>query len=164
MGWNDILQLKGHFRCILLFNFFKGPGFLGSETICNNWQLFKNDEKRFSFHFVLEIFTFLWKASGQHLVFDILVDLNSKYNKNKLYDKSVCWFRYAQFWVFIWDWVWDHILCMIFQEKYFSCYILSTDQIWFWLPLLLEILANMCIVSVYCNYLLCSLWRHKSWN
>ena len=31
------------------------------------------------------------------------------------------------------------IFCMIFEEKYFSCYIA-------WLPLLREILGNMCIV------------------
>ena len=36
---------------------------------------------------------------------------------------------------------------MIFQEKYFSCYILLTDQISL-LPLLFEILGNVCIAIV----------------
>ena len=40
----------------------------------------------------------------------------------------------------------------VFQEKYFSCYTLLTDQISnfiIWLLLLLEILGNMCIAIVY---------------
>ena len=37
------------------------------------------------------------------------------------------------------------ILCMIFQEKCFSYYILLTDQVSFFLSLPLEILGNMCI-------------------
>ena len=44
-----------------------------------------------------------------------------------------------------------HILCMIFREKYFSCYILLTDQIS--LPdcvKRLEILANMCFTIICC--------------
>ena len=41
-------------------------------------------------------------------------------------------------------------LCIIFQEKYFSCCILLTDHIrCLRLPLLLEILSNMCIAIVY---------------
>ena len=36
----------------------------------------------------------------------------------------------------------DHNLYMIFQEKYFSCYFLLTDQNS--LPLLLEILVSVC--------------------
>ena len=35
---------------------------------------------------------------------------------------------------------------MIYEEIYFSCYILLSDQIW--LPLLPEMLRNMCIVNV----------------
>ena len=36
---------------------------------------------------------------------------------------------------------------MISEEKYLSCYILLTDQILFiWLPLLHDIVGNMCIV------------------
>ena len=34
---------------------------------------------------------------------------------------------------------------MIFEEKYFSCYILLLTK---WLPLLCETLGNMCIVIV----------------
>ena len=42
-----------------------------------------------------------------------------------------------------------HIFCMIFQEKCFSCFPLLTDQISLPdLPLLLEILVNMCIAIV----------------
>ena len=39
---------------------------------------------------------------------------------------------------------------MIFEEKYISSYILLTNQILLiiWLPLLREILGNMCIVIV----------------
>ena len=48
-----------------------------------------------------------------------------------------------------WEQFFYHILCMIFQEKYFLCHILLTDQIVIaWLPLLLEILVNMCIATV----------------
>ena len=36
--------------------------------------------------------------------------------------------------------VFHHILCISFQEKFFSCYFIA------WLPLLLETLRNMCIV------------------
>ena len=39
-----------------------------------------------------------------------------------------------------------NILCMIFQEKCFSCYILLTGQVS--LSLLLETLGNMCIAIV----------------
>ena len=50
--------------------------------------------------------------------------------------------------------------CMIFLEKCFSCYILLTDQILMaWLPLLLEVLAN-----VYCSCLLTRLWHNKFCN
>ena len=38
---------------------------------------------------------------------------------------------------------------MIFQEKYFSCYILiNSPYFTVWLPLLLEILINMCILII----------------
>ena len=40
-------------------------------------------------------------------------------------------------------------MCMIFQEKYFSCYILLADQM-VCSSLLLEILDNMCIVIIWC--------------
>ena len=41
------------------------------------------------------------------------------------------------------------IFCMIFEEKFFFCYILLTDQVSFvWLLLLHEILGNMCIVII----------------
>ena len=39
------------------------------------------------------------------------------------------------------------IFCMIFKEKYFSCYVLLPGQIP--MPLLREILGNICIVIVY---------------
>ena len=49
----------------------------------------------------------------------------------------------------VWEQFLQHILCIIFHQKCFSCCILSTDQIsLFWLPLLLEILGNMCIAIV----------------
>ena len=44
------------------------------------------------------------------------------------------------------EWFLHHFLGMIFQEKCFLCCILLTDQIS--LPLLLEILSNMCIVII----------------
>ena len=40
------------------------------------------------------------------------------------------------------------IFCMIFEENYFSCYILLCDQIIAWFPLLCEILHNMCVAIV----------------
>ena len=48
----------------------------------------------------------------------------------------------------VWNLFLYHILCMIFKEKYFSCYILLTKKIS--LSLLLGILGNMCIVIICC--------------
>ena len=41
----------------------------------------------------------------------------------------------------------EHILCMILQEKCFSCYILLTDQILL-ADCLLKILINICLAIV----------------
>ena len=49
---------------------------------------------------------------------------------------------------------------MIFEE-YASCHIILIDLV-VWLPLLREILSNMCIVN--CNFLLTRLWCHTFWN
>ena len=38
--------------------------------------------------------------------------------------------------------------CMIFQEKFFLCYILLTDQTIVWLPPLPEIMDNICIAII----------------
>ena len=40
------------------------------------------------------------------------------------------------------------IFCIIFEERYFSCYILLIDLVFVWLPLPCEILGNMRIVIV----------------
>ena len=55
--------------------------------------------------------------------------------------------------ILIWvqDQLLQHILCIILQGKYFSCYILSTDLVLsdsIWLALLLETLSNMCVVLI----------------
>ena len=84
-------------------------------------------------------------------------------NKNKIYNISDCWPRIMlNFYTLrFWDWSFHHILCMIFQEKYFSFYILSTDQILLSGSLYL---LRYWTIYLYCNYLLSSLWRHKFWN
>ena len=46
-----------------------------------------------------------------------------------------------------WDKLLHHTLCMLFQEKYFLCY---TPKFNAWLPLLHEILDNICIAIIYC--------------
>ena len=49
----------------------------------------------------------------------------------------------------VWDQLLHHILCMIFQEKYFACYIIWPKFI-VWLLLFLKISGNMCIVIICC--------------
>ena len=59
--------------------------------------------------------------------------LNLAYNKNKLYKTLDYWAKDMLNFDFFYKRVCEkflhHILLMIFQEKYFSCYILLTDQI-----------------------------------
>ena len=49
---------------------------------------------------------------------------------------------------------------IIFEEKYFSCYILLNDQISF------LVAFTSCDIGkyAYCNCLITRLWRHKFWN
>ena len=62
----------------------------------------------------------------------ISIALNLAYNKNdcvklQTIDSEIC--SISIFQKRVWDQFLHHILCMIFQEKCFSCYILLTDQI-----------------------------------
>ena len=56
----------------------------------------------------------------------ILVDLALDIQK---YQTVQNFFSILTFSKKVWDWFLRHILCTIFQVKYFSCYILLTDQI-----------------------------------
>ena len=71
------------------------------------------------------------KASGQHLSFNMFW-WTPTYNKKKFItfqtvDPEMC--SILIFYKMVWDWLFHHALRMIFQEKYFSCYILLTDRI-----------------------------------
>ena len=55
-------------------------------------------------------------------------------------------------------------LFLIFQEKYFSCYVLLTDQISDFLKFSDSLYFWVIWQYMYCNYLLSSLWRHKTWS
>ena len=67
--------------------------------------------------------------------------IKAKYIKLQNIDPEICSILIFQ--KRAWEQFLYHILCMIFQEKCFSCYALLTDQIS--LSLLFEILVNMCI-------------------
>ena len=73
------------------------------------------------------------KASSLQFQFQyISTVLNLTYNKNKLYetldiDPEICSILIFQ--KRNWEQFLHHILCINFQEKYFSCCILLTDQI-----------------------------------
>ena len=78
-----------------------------------------------------------------------LVSINLDYNKNKLYKTLDCWSRDMPNFAFLeknplLEKDLENILLTIFQEKYFSCSI-NWPNFNVWLPLLLEILGNMCI-------------------
>ena len=67
------------------------------------------------------------KASGQHFSFKMFYQTTTwRYNKKKLYNSMLIW-RCDQI-LRIPDQLPQHILCMIFQEKCFSSYILLTGQ------------------------------------
>ena len=71
-----------------------------------------------------------------------------KYNKNKMYKISNCTvdpeiFPILSFQKSVRNSFLHKILCMVFLEKYFSCYVLFTDQIS--LSDCLYFLGNMCI-------------------
>ena len=139
---------------------------------------FENHEENNLGRLVLDLFLFFKialykvKAGGEHLSFNMFWYSSTwAHNKNKLYKTPDCWSRD----MFNFDFseqglelVSPHILCMIFQETYFSilfsmdwpnfhCVIAFTSwDIWY------VILTSWDIW--YCNCLLSSLWRHKFWN
>ena len=78
-----------------------------------------------------------WKQVVCSLVSTYFDSLNLSYNRNKLYKllETKLWTIYPEicsiliFQKRVWDLFLYFILCMIFQEKCFSCYILLNDQI-----------------------------------
>ena len=77
-----------------------------------------------------------------------MVSGNSRPNYQFWINLQVLFYRYFSFklpTIFMLPVLLFVILCMIFQEKCFSYYILLTDQVSFFLSLPLEILGNMCI-------------------
>ena len=104
-------------------------------------QLIKNSVRNIFLQFFL-----LFKASGQHLSFDIFSwTLTWTYHKNKLYNISDCWYR-------------DKIIkgsrtsfptsfcAWYFKKSFLMLYSINWPIFIFLLSLLLEILGNMCIV------------------
>ena len=70
------------------------------------------------------------KASGQYISFNIFWQKSTlMYNKNKLFNISDCCFRDMLNFDFSWKELLHHILHVIFQEKYFSCWVLLTVRI-----------------------------------
>ena len=89
---------------------------------------------------------------------EIVREILSNYITFRTVDPERCsvWIFYKK----VWDQFPYHILCMIFQEKYFSCHILLTD--------LISLAGCLCLVRYWsifcCNYFLSSLWRHEFRN
>ena len=81
----------------------------------------------------LFLFFFKKKASGLQLSFNIFRQPSTWYTiktsciKLQTIDPEI--YSILIFQKRVWDQFLHHILCMIFQEKCFSCYILLTDQI-----------------------------------
>ena len=72
------------------------------------------------------------------------------------------------FWKRVWDQCLHHILCMIFLENFFSCYILLTDQIsmsdrlyfsTYWAICVLKLFVNLAVTSQNLKLTLCFLSR-----
>ena len=81
-----------------------------------------------------------------------MIDLNLAYNKNKFCKILDRWSRATLNFDFLEKCLGivsslHYILWTIFQQKYLSCYILSTDQIS--LPFLYEILVNVCFAIIF---------------
>ena len=83
--------------------------------------------------------------------------------KNKIYKTLEYWFRDMLNFYFVGKDLWIflyHTLCILFQEKCFSCYTLLTDQM-----LSPDCLYFLSIGKyVYCKCLLTRLWRHRFQN
>ena len=137
---------------------------LGQQNIQQNIPreifFFENYAKNEAWKLVPDYFLFFkkalyqLKASGLLLDFIIFRQHSNQHaietNCLKLYtiDPEICSILIFQ--IRVWEQFLQLILCMIFQPKYFSCYILLAEQIsYIWLSLLLEILGNMSIEIVY---------------
>ena len=92
-------------------------------------------------------FTIFWQPSNQHAI---------KTNRLKLYTThpEICSILIFQ--MRVWEQFLQHILCMIFQQKCFSCYILLTDQISlsdclyflrYWTICLLQLFVNQVVTG-----------------
>ena len=94
-------------------------------------------------------------SNGLYLVFQsvrisvsthIEIALHLEIEQKQIFNISDCWSKVYSKLIFhkrSWNYLSHHILCMIFQEKFFLCHVLLTDIVW--LSWRLEILGNMCI-------------------
>ena len=110
------------------------------------------------------------KASGLQLSFNILRQSSTQHTiktsciKLQAIDPDIC--STLNFQKRVWEQFLHHILCVIFQEKCFSCYILLTDKIPFpdclyflryWSICVLQLLVNQVVTSHILKLSLCFL-------
>ena len=108
------------------------------------------------------------KASGLLLDFTILRQPSNQHttetNCLKLYtiDPEICSILIFQ--IRVWEQFFQHMLCMIFQQKCFSCYILLTDQIS--LPGCLYFLRYwaICVLQLFVNQVMTSWILKLTWS
>ena len=95
------------------------------------------------------------KANGQHCSLNIFWYISTwRYNKNKLYNISGCWPEICSILMFLWKALRlalpPYFLYGFSRKIFFMQYSINWPNFVAWLPLLLEILSNMCIVIICC--------------
>ena len=99
------------------------------QKLCRKWGRETSSRSLFIFQKCLTWGKSKWSVA---LFQCISIALNLGYNKNKLYKNLDYWSKDILNFNFPEKGLWlvlHHILCIIFQEKCFLCYILLTDQV-----------------------------------